>query len=156
MKLLYVMNDDPAEMHALEDIVSQARKCRAHLLLLDIVDTLPTFDVSRHTKQLPYQLKNTLLRERLARLESFVLTNGIDAEKLRARVLFGNRAQEIVRSAAEGSIDLIIKQREPGATDRALEQHSPCPVLLFEPDTRPTADTIVEALPQPQRKQAVA
>jgi hypothetical protein len=143
-------------MRALEDVVMQARKCMAHLVLLDVIDTPPTSDEKQHRKQPPSQIKNSLLRERLAQLDSFVLTNGCDADELRARVLFGNRAREISRTAAEDGIDLVIKHSEPGATDRAVAEHSPCPVLLYESDTQLTADTILDALPHPRQKKAVA
>lgn len=156
MKLLYAMDDGPDGAGALENIVRQARKCRAHVVLLDVIDTLPMFEEAQPAKPLPSQLKNSLLRERLDRLESFIMMNSGGATELRSRVLFGNRAHEIARTAGECGIDLVIKHREPGATDRALAQHCPCPVLLCAPGTLPTADGILDALSSPQRKQAVA
>lgn len=156
MKLLYVMNDGPGEIHALQDVLAQARKCQANLLLLDVIDTVPALEETQLRQPPQSQRKNALLRERLAQLESFVLTNGADAGELRARVLFGKRAHEITRTAAESAVDLVIKQREPGTTDRLLAQYCPCPVLLYAPDTHPTVDAILGALPGMQHSRAVA
>lgn len=157
MKILYVLDDDPSGLHTLEHVVTEARQCLADLVLLDVIDTRPGGD-TQLSKPQPSQQKNSLLRERLARLESFVLMNGCDAEALRARVLFGERTHEIARTAAEGGFDLVIKHPEPGTTDRLLTQHCPCPVLLCAAPAQLTADTILDALspPLPRQDKAVA
>lgn len=158
MKLLYVLDDGLSGISDLEHVVLQARSCMADLVLLDVIDTPSSFDDMQRAQQPPTQLKNSLLRERLARLESFVLMTCGDAGEMRARVLFGNRAREICRTAAEGAIDLVIKRREPGTTDRMLVQQCPCPVLLYESHTQLAADNILAILSHPllREKKAVA
>lgn len=158
MKILYVMDDGESGLCTLEHVVTEARKCPADLVLLDVIDTLPPAVVMGHGQHLPGQVKNSVLQDRLSRLGSFIMTNGYDDGALRARVLFGNRAREISRTAAEGDFDLVIKHPEPGATDSTLVHHGPCPVLLYEDDTQLSADSILESLsrPLPRQQQVVA
>ena len=132
--MLYVMSADPNNLRILGQVIRFAQEHHARLTLLDVIDSLPRASRMLITSVPTSNLRNGIVRNRLEQLEMLVSRIGSGAVELRARVLFGHRAKQIVHETKDGGYDLVIKSPERGGTDRYLLKHSECPVWLLQPD----------------------
>lgn len=134
MSILYVMSDEPNNMKVLGQVMKFAEQHRANLTLLHVIDSLPQSSRMLVTSIPTGDIRNSVVRRRLAQLEALISRIRFGSGELRPRVRFGEHAIEITREAAEGGYDLVIKNPEKGKTDKYLLRNCNCPVWLLTPD----------------------
>ncbi len=132
--VLYVVSEGPDNIKVLGQLIRLAKQRHASLTLLDVIDSLPPSRRMLVTSIPPGDLKNIVVEDRLEQLETLVSRMGSDGAELRSQVRFGGQGKEIVRAAAEGGYDLVIKSPEKGGVDRYLMRHCHCPVWLLTPE----------------------
>ena len=132
--ILYVMSEGPDNIKVLGQLIKLAKQHHARLTLLDVIDSLPPSRRMLITSVPPGELRNIVVENRLEQLETLVSRIGSDGVELRSHVRFGGHAKEIVRAAAEGGYDLVIKSPEKGGVDRYLMRRCHCPVWLLTPE----------------------
>ena len=132
--MLYVMSPDPDNIRVLGQVIKFAGECHARLTLFDVIDSLPRTSRMLVTSVPIDNLRNGIVRNRLEQLEMLVSRMESGTVELRARVLFGHRAKQIMHEAKDSGYDLVIKSPERGRTDRFILKHCACPVWLLQPD----------------------
>lgn len=133
-KVLYVLVDDFIDLVDLRAVLNLGDRYHLKLTLFDV-----TSDVFADTSTLlscilTGNLRDRRLDRRLEQLEALVSMTGKTSTELRARTAFGDRNWEIVREAAQGDYDLVIKHSEKKSTDRHLSKHCQCPIWLLTPE----------------------
>ena len=141
--MLYVMSRDLNNIKILGQVIKLAKERKASLTVLDVIDSLPRANRMLITAVPTADLRDNLVSCRLGELEALVSRFGSDANALQPRVTFGDRATEIVREAADGAYDLVIKNPGRRRTDRDLLQNCSCPVWLLKPDDYDAAGQLI-------------
>lgn len=144
--ILYVIDGDLSNMNVLDEVKFLAKEHQASLTLLDVIESLHRTDRMAITYMPTGEIRNRIVAKRLNQLEELISMIGQDNDDLRPRVLFGKRAREIAREAAEGGYDLVIKTPEKGRTDKYLLRNCKCPLWLLQPDDYDTAGQICTSL----------
>lgn len=145
MNILYVMRADLNNIKILGQVIKFAQQHQASLTLLDVIESLPASSRMLVTSVPAGELRDSVVRDRLAQLEELILRIGSGTDELRPCVLFGNHAKTIAREAEQGGYDLVIKSPEEGRTDRHLLQNCDCPVWLLTPDNYDSAGQIISS-----------
>jgi nucleotide-binding universal stress UspA family protein len=130
-RLLFVMDDVPGDMKNLKQALDIEKERESVVRVLCVMESLPRADRMLVTALTTGELKERVVarrRQQLQELISTITPKGVD---LQVKVRFGSRAKEIVREAAEGDYDLVIKHPEHGRTDPYLSRHCSCPVQLL-------------------------
>ena len=141
--MLYVMSRDLNNIKILGQVIKFAKEHTASLTVLDVIDSLPRASRMLITAVPTADLRDNLVSTRLDEIEALVSRIGSDAIALQPRVRFGDRATEIVRAAADGAYDLVIKNPGRRRTDRNLLRNCSCPVWLLEPDNYDAAGQLI-------------
>ena len=141
--ILYVMSSGLDNVRILGQVIRFAEAKAASLTVIDIIDALPRSSRMLVTAVPTADLRDHVVRARLDELEQLVSRLGTGSLVLRPLALFGNPAREIVREAADGSYDLVIKSRGKAGTDRYLQKNCGCPVWVLQPDDYDDAGQLV-------------
>lgn len=132
--ILYVMGSHSSDIKSLEQAIVLAKESQASVTVLDIVEALPRSTRMLITAVPSGELKNTVVAKRLRQIGELVSMIKPESIDLHVRVQFGNRAKEIVREAAAGRYDIVIKHPEKGRTDKYLSRHCTCLLKLLKAD----------------------
>ena len=150
--ILLVMDGDLCNMLALKQVVALAQKDHGNLTLLTVIESLPKAARMLVTAATPYEIKNKIIKERLAELEALVSMIGQGDTILRTRARYGNPEREIAREAAENGYDLLIDITRKGAKyHRSLINHrllrnSDCQIMFLKPEEYRTPDRFQASL----------
>ena len=134
LHILYVLSEDQNNLKTLGQVIEFARKHHAKLTLLDVIDSLPSSKRMLITSVPTGELKNRVVRDRLAQLMDLSSRFGADSYELRPRVLFGNPVKEVAHEASTGGYHLVIKISNKDRTDKRLLNNCSCPVWILKPD----------------------
>lgn len=141
--ILYVMSSGLDNIRILGQVVRFAEERAASLTVVDVIDALPRSSRMLVTAVPTTDLRDQVVRARLDELEQLVSRLGTGSLVLRPLALFGNPAREIVREAADGSYDLVIKSHGKIGTDRFLRRNCSCPVWVLQPGDYDDAGQLV-------------
>jgi nucleotide-binding universal stress UspA family protein len=136
-KILVPVDRTDTHQQAIEIAAQLAGESGGQVILLHVVEVIPGLWVDEERDF--YDRLETAARDHLVRLGRLLEERNIAR---REEIIFGNRAEEIVRYAMEGGVDLIVLKshridlKTPGAGWGTLSYKisilSQCPVLLVK------------------------
>ncbi len=154
-KILLVSRESTGARATLARAVELAKRNRARLTLIEVVEELPRELLALITTATPRELRKLAIKERKERLEALVAPLLEDGVRATAVVRYGTPFLEIIREVLRKKIDLVIltaegrgglKERLFGSTSLHLMRKCPCPVWVMKPSRSPRYSRILAAV----------
>jgi len=165
-KILLVSREGTGERATLARAVELAKRNRARLALVEVVEELPRELRMLITAMPPADLEKLVVKERKERLEALVAPLVEDGVRAAAVVLHGTPFLEIIREVIRKKHDLVIltaegrggaKERLFGSTSLHLMRKCPCPVWVMKPTRSRRYNRILAAVdPDPSDPERTA
>jgi nucleotide-binding universal stress UspA family protein len=165
-KILLVSREGTGERATLARAVDLAKRNRAHLTLVEVVEEPPRELRMLVTAMPPADLQKLVIKERKERLEAIVAPLVEDGVRAAATVLYGTPFLEIIRHVVRKKHDLVIltaegrggvKDRLFGSTSLHLMRKCPCPVWVMKPSRSRRYNRILAAVdPDPSDPERTA
>ena len=144
---------------ALEQAVILAKRNKAKLKVVDVIEGLPREMRVLITVKSPPELQELVINERRNQLEQLIEPMRKDGVNVCAKVLIGTPFLEIIREVVRDKHDLVIKTARGrgglkeilfGSTAMHLMRKCPCPVWVIKPTHRKKYARIMAAVdPEP-------
>lgn len=154
--ILYVLSSDLCDIKELGRAITLAQENHASLTVLDIVESLPPSARMMITAATPDELKKTTINGRLERVQTILGIVGQEGVDPEVKVLFGNRAREIMSEVDENRYDLVLKSSEKAGLFRNIDKHlmrkCSIPLWLMESGGEMISDLQVPAFPGPAER----
>jgi len=165
-KILLVSRESPGARATLARAVELAKRNRARLTLIEVVEELPRELRTLITATVPVELRKLAIKERKERLEAIVAPLVEDGVRATAAVVYGTPFLEIIREVLRKKYDLVIltaegrggvKERLFGSTSLHLMRKCPCPVWVMKPTRSRRYSRILAAVdPHPSDPEGAA
>ncbi|MBW2389000.1 MAG: universal stress protein, partial [Deltaproteobacteria bacterium] len=165
-KILLLSREGSGERATLARAVELAKRNRARLTLVEVVEQLPRQLGMLVTTMPPVDLEKLVVEERKERLEALVAPLVEDEVRASAVVLCGTPFLEIIREVLRKKHDLVIltaegrggvKDRLFGSTSLHLMRKCPCPVWVMKPTRSRRYNRILAAVdPHPSDPERTA
>ncbi|MBW2287259.1 MAG: universal stress protein [Deltaproteobacteria bacterium] len=165
-KILLVSREGTGERTTLARAVELAKRNRARLTLVEVVEEIPRELRMLVTAIPPIDLEKLVVKERKERLEALVAPLVDDGVRAAAAVLVGTPFLEIIREVMRKKHDLVIltaegrggvKERLFGSTSLHLLRKCPCPVWVMKPTRSRRYNRILAAVdPHPSDPERTA
>jgi len=165
-KILLVSREGTGERATLTRAVELAKRNRARLTLVEVVEELPREVRMLVTAMPPIDLEKLVVKERKERLEALVAPLVDDGVRAAAAVLVGTPFLEIIREVVRKKHDLVIltadgrggvKEQLFGSTSLHLLRKCPCPVWVMKPTRSRRYNRILAAVdPHPSDPERTA
>lgn len=158
LNILLALDSGAGNELALERAIRLARKENARLTVCDVVDSIPGDYGRLITSITPRELTDSIVVDRLERIEALLRTVDSSDLSIDVKVLVGRAHIEIAQLVREGHYDLVIKPiagrramraRSITRKYRELMRHCPCPVWLVNIADLSEDSCIVAALDMP-------
>ena len=153
--LLLVSEQGAVSRAALERAVSLAKRNRAQLTVVDVIERLPLDIRTLITVMPPQELEESVIKERHEHLDRFVKQIREQGIQVSVNVMTGAPFLEIIRQVLRKKHDLVImtaegkgglKNRLFGSTSLHLMRKCPCPVWVVKPTRRKRTGRILAAV----------
>jgi len=165
-KILLVSSENAGARATLARAVELAKRNRARLTLVEVVEELPRELRTLITATVPVELRKLAIKERKERLEAIVAPLVEDGVRATAAVVYGTPFLEIIREVLRKKYDLVIltaegrggvKERLFGSTSLHLMRKCPCPVWVMKPTRSRRYSRILAAVdPHPSDPEGAA
>lgn len=154
-KILLIHDASGQGTAAFERAAQLARRNRAELTLVEVIEEIPQDYQMLITTMLPQEIMALAVkhqREQLAQCIAPLVASGIMAK---AKVLVGKEFVEIIKEVLRSRHDLVIKTARGksavkdilfGSTAMHLMRKCPCPVWVVKPETGPSGNRILAAV----------
>ena len=153
--LLLVADQGTCSKAALERAVSLAKRNRAQLTVVDVIERLP-FDIrTLITAMPPQELEESVIKEHYEHLNALVEPIRRQGIRVGVNVITGTPFLEIIRQVLRKRYDLVImtaegkggrKNRLFGSTSLHLMRKCPCPVWVVKSTQRKRSSRILAAV----------